>query len=43
MKIIDIIAIGKLVFIEQLVSEKYGLYSSEPKQKLLKHKSNIIL
>ena len=42
-KIIEIIIIPKFDFIEQLTSEKYGLCSSDPKQKFEKHKSNIIL
>ena len=44
-KIIDIIIKGILVFIEHfaILSVKFGLYTSEPKQKFVKEKSNIIL
>ena len=43
MNMIEIINIGIFDFIEHFLSGKFGLYSSEPKQKFEKHKSKIIL
>ena len=42
-KSIEIIVKGILSFMEQDASIKLGLCSSEPKQKLEKHKSNMML